>query len=175
MANPNIIQFSLPELDRQKLQSLAVDGETSLNLTAKRLLNSILNGVDLEIPDNAAKALGDRLSALEKSQSNPATIPDDIGDRLSDLERRAKITAQSLDPLEGKYDDLLAKVSLQDSLQRQVSKLEKRLTQAEKLINNQSGLVADLSKDVVSVLSKDNPDNSQPEIDVMVGKKRGRK
>ena len=69
MANPNIIQFSLPEADRQKLKSLSVEGESSLNLTAKRLLNSILDGVDLEIPDNVAKVLGDRLSALESRLS----------------------------------------------------------------------------------------------------------
>lgn len=71
----NIIQFSLPQADLKKLESLGIDGENSLNLTAKRLLNSILNNVDLDIPEDTAKTLGDRLAQVEK-----------MAERLADIE-----------------------------------------------------------------------------------------
>jgi hypothetical protein len=104
--NPNIIYFSLPEKTRQKLSDLG-NGEESISLVAKRLLLSAL-GEDNEatIPDDTAKALGDRLQTIEQflwdkdglvnrqDQILPFvdSIKDDYGDQLAKMgDRLAKI------------------------------------------------------------------------------------
>jgi hypothetical protein len=58
------IQFSLPEKDSLKLQTLSANGE-SISLTAKRLIAKILGDVDLDIPTDTGKVLTEKITALD--------------------------------------------------------------------------------------------------------------